>query len=373
MSFFSKKSTEKNHLVCVITSYAAIASVVRMYHGEGATGHPVVLFSHFEMIENRHGRNVAMLNESACQAMARAIGVCKKSRPDFDQLICAIGEPWITTMSRSVHLEKKDPLLVTKKIIDDLVSRDKKLFEIDIARDFPGRDIELVQSSRPVVWINGYQVVHPLGTQAATIDVSVMYSIADGGFVDELSGVFIDAFHRENVSFISTDIAQMRGVPETTNRVMVNLGGSTSNISIIDRGRSTYHISIPAGLHDIEHSIAQEFGVTKSGIASVMKFASDEKLLAHERDDYYRRIEKSYAFLGEMIRRAGMELKRHIGMLPSTGYVSGIPEWITVLSPLLEKDLEIELSPIPAGNVVYTQNARGSDLLTSVILATVLK
>lgn len=373
MSFFSKLSTEKNHLVCVATSYAAIAAIVRTYHGDDTVRHPVVLFSHTEPVEYHHGRNPALVSEITCQAMGRAISVCRKIRPDFDRLICAIGEPWVTTMSRSVHLEKKDPFMVTKKNLDDLITRDKKLFEQDITKDFPGRDIGLVQASRPVVWINGYQVTHPLGVQAASIDVAVAYSIADAGFMDELGGVFLDAFHRDDIAFISTDIAQIRGIPKTVQRTIVNLGGSTSVISVIDRGRSTFFLSLPSGLLDFEQRIAESFGITKSQISSVMNFATDEKLLAHERDLYYARIETAYAPMGDALRRAGMQLARHIGMLPGQGYVTGIPDWISVLKPLIEKDLGVELSDIPTGDVMHADGTREHTMLTAVILEALSK
>ncbi len=257
---------------------------------------------------------------------------CRTFHGKFDDIICTIGEPWTTTVTRSIHMDRAEPFKLTQKIIDEMITRDRKSFEQTIIGD-----IGLVQVSQPQIALNGYLTNDIIGQKPKSVDINIAYSIANAGFMDELSGVFLDVFHNPNATFKSVDIAYTKLFSGHNNGVIIDLGGITTTMAIVHGGMVKNIVSIPMGLMDIEDHITKLFAVHKNRVSSVMNFASDEKLLEHERDEYYRRIEMAYRPMGILFEHAVTELRRQVGMVPEPVYVIGVPEWFSVLIPLIQK------------------------------------
>lgn len=372
--FLKKKLPAQTTLcVCTVTSYSVTAAVVRTYHHKDAVTKPVVLFSCEEKISLRHERDNDALETMVMTHMKWALEQCRGFHGNFDELVCTIGEPWVTTFSRTAHLEKNQ-FRITKSVVADMISRDIKIFEQETMRDFVGAEnIAIVGTSQPIFDVNGYRSGAMIGEVVKTLDMHVAYSIAPVQFIEDLRGVFGDVFHRHDVRFQSIDIARPLLVSRSAKACIVDIGGVTSTVSIIDRGTISYTASLPVGLSDIERGLEIIFQVPRSQISAVMQFATDEKMLQHQRDVYYKRIESAYRDFGVVVRRGMLHLKKFISLIPQPMYVTASPVWTEALVPLLEKDLDgIVVMPNPEildNRITYTYGAPAqSVMLSSAIL-----
>lgn len=365
MKLFASKKKESTRLVCVVTSYAAMAAVVRTYNDDGATAKPVVVFSSCQPIHARHGRDEKLLNEIACGALRAVTESCRAFHGKFDDIVCTIGEPWTTTVTRSIHMDRAEPFKLTQKIIDEMIARDRKSFEQTIVGD-----IGLVQVSQSQIALNGYLTNDIIGQKPKSVDINIAYSIANAGFMDELSGVFLDVFHDPHITFKSIDIAYTKLSSGYANSTVIDLGGITTTMTVVYGGMVKNMISVPMGLMDIEDHITKLFAVHKNRVSSVMNFASDEKLLEHERDEYYRRIELAYRPMGILFEHAVAELRRQVGIVPEPVYVIGIPKWLSVLIPLVQKTtgLATEYVRHADDSVIYAHGTVQNALLSLAII-----
>lgn len=355
-SFLNKKPKDEHvHLVCLVTSYAVTAAVVKVYTRPGSVQEPIVLFSCESIIPIREGSGSRANARLAYEAMDRVLNKCRAVNPVFDQLYCCIGEPWTTSMTRTAHLEKREAFSLTQKVIDDLVARESKLFEQEIARTYQGaEEMVLLEVSKPLIDANGYRVGSPTNTAVASVDVHSTFSVTTLNFVEGAIGVFIDVFHRTDVQFSSFDLAKSALLKDYQQGSIIEMGGDTLPVLIKQAGVPTLFAAIPEGLHRFETALMQLFDVPQQKIPQVLSFVGDENILEHERERYYHRIVRAYQEISPAIAKHIIDIKKHIQQLPSPVVVIGHVMWIEALKVLIEKDMGSEVI-IPGNHLFQDQ------------------
>ncbi len=378
-SFLKKKSSqETTMLVSVITSYSVIGSVVRVYHKKDSVGLPVVIFSCEKKLPLRHAGNPDLLKEYVYEATKNVLEKCRSFSGHYEKLVCTVGEPWVESFSRTAHFEKKESFVVTQKLIDDMVVRESRLFEQEVIRNHQSvEEMGIVGISPVTVDINGYRTPDFLKGSAKSLDIGLTFSLAPAGFAESLIGVFADVFHRTDVFLSSLDTARSFLIPHDQKATILHLGGTTSSLSIIDRGQGTAHVVVPEGLSGLEQNITDAFSVENNRIASVMRFADDENILDYHRDIYYQRIEAAYQDLGGMLRRGLLELKRYMEHVPQPVVLMADPSWISVLLPLISQDTQSTVRLIDSGffneRIIYSENALARNSVLSVAILQAVK
>lgn len=352
MFSFLRKSPkeEQTLLVCLITSHAVTGAVVKMFKRPGAIERPVVLYAHEVFVRLPELHSVASLNRDVSQALREVVTQCRKKYPKYDAIHCCLGEPWIVTSTRTAHLEKRDPFLVNEKLINDLVTRETKLFEQEMAQQYaelPERG--LIETGKPVVEINGYRVDRSLYQskkgipQAQTVDVHITYSITEADIIEEILEVFLDTVHHTNVVFQSFDHAKVFLLDAMKQGTICELGGLTMPCMVVSEKVPTHFASIPASMHTFERALMNLFAVTRSKINTLFAFTRDENILHHERDVYHKRILGAYHAYGTGIPFHVSQVKKFIGDFREPVIVIGRPEWIGQLKDLLSADFGTSL------------------------------
>lgn len=355
-SFLKKKPhPEQLHLVCLVTSYAVTAAVVKVFTQSDSVQEPIMLFSCESVLPIRDTLGFSTDAGITYTALRHVIEECKKNYPVYDRLYCTIGEPWITSTTRTAHLEKREAFSLTKKLIDDLVLRESKLFEQEIVRTYAGtEEVALLQVSRPLIDANGYRIANPVNALVASVDVHCTFSIVSMRLIDGLIGVFADAFHRTDVVFTSFDLAKESLLSNYDQGTIIELGGDTIQVLIKQQGITTLFAAIPEGLHRFEYAIMQLFEVLQKKVSAVLSFAHDDNILQHERERYYHRIVSAYEEISPSVALHSIDIKKHIQQLPSPVVAIGNPDWIEVIKPVLEKDFGTSII-IPRADLLHDQ------------------
>ena len=334
-SFFSKdtKKGDRTLCVCSITSYAVTASVVRVLHHESAATNPVVLFSCEEKIPAYHDRDPQVLTRVALLHTKYALERCRSFQGAIDTLVCTIGEPWIVTYFRSAHLERAEPFKVLQKTIDDVVTREKRVFEQEILENYTEGDIEMgiVDISRPSVVVNGYPINELSNIPARTLDVHLSVSMAPVVLFEGLVGVYADVFHRTDVVFQSADIARSYAFARRDTATVLDIGGLSSSLSVFDHGRVLHEVALPVGLIDLEEGLRDVFGMKSLHLSSLMRLAEDDRVLEHERGRFAEKITTASALFCRGIERGMLELKRRIPQVSEPVSVFSGRNWLTVV------------------------------------------
>ncbi len=364
MFSFLKNKPKEEQTMCVlmVNSYSITASVVRTYHREGAVTKPVVIFSCEEKIMH-HRTTEASLESLVEHEVKKVLEQCRKVHGNYDKLVCVMGEPWLVNKSRHITIEKTSPFKITQKIIDDAMVRDARLFEQEALRDYARDEMwGIMHTTKPIVEANGYMVKNPVGISAKSFLLHTTVALAPAAFVEMILGVYADVFHRVDVSFSGLDTAFSRIAKEYNQITVITLGGVSGTCLVFNRGLMSYSEKINTGLAMFENAIARLFGVDQRHSASVMRFASDENFLEHERDIYYQRIEMAYKKMSDEIRMIMLRIKKQMGHISGPVILIMDPVWAKALKPMIEVDINKEIEVIQTEMfdefLIYTHTAR---------------
>jgi hypothetical protein len=300
----------------------------------------------------------------------KALEKCRKVHGNYDKIVCVVGEPWVMTKTRHITIEKPHSFKLTKKILDEAIARDTRLFEQEALRDYAkNEEWEIIHATQPTVDINGYRITDPIGVLTDNAVIHVTVSLAPAAFVDTVMDAYVDTLHRTDVSFMGTSSLIAQFTKEYAHVSVITLGGISGTFSVWSHDNLEYSETLHRGLADFEAGIAHLFHVNHAHIDSVINFASDQKLIEHERDIYYQRIEKSYAILQNEFRMGLLRLKKHTGSLVRPVFLMANPGWIGILKSLVEKDIESEII-IPDDelfdtNIMYTHGVRVKNVMLS--------
>jgi hypothetical protein len=298
----------------------------------------------------------------ALEAARRVLESCRSFHGTFDAIVCALGEPWTMYHHRVVRREKPAAFTITQAIIDDMVSRDRRLFEQELVREYgAGEELGIIESTAPVCDANGYRVTAVVGQKAKVLDVHVVITTVPAVVAAGIMEAVADVFHRTDAVFISLEAAQAQLLIPKTQGLLLSLGGVSSQVLLIDQGVVVRSVPVVSGISMVEDVMKDLFGVQRRQLPSVMGFASDDTILDHHRDVYYRRIEEAYRILGADTKAALHAMQRHHAPLPAPLVVTAPVEWAGVLAPLVEHDAEVPTT-IPSadlveGHLVYAHQA----------------
>ena len=356
--FSSSKKNTSHDIICVsvVTSYSVISSVIQLFHHEHHVK-PVVLFSCQEILPTYHQGDAEALLEITAHHLKKNLEKCRSCNGSIGRLVCTVGEPWVITRARMIHLEKKDPFTVTQKTIDEMVLRDRKLFDQEIAVDF-GTDMSVFGSVRPQLQLNGYHTQKLSKEPVRTIDVHSAYSLIRPRVMQALTDAYTDVFHRTQVSFQSLNTTNALIASPERIQTLVHVGGLTTQVSVVDHGRMMYVLQIPAGIHDLEDGIMREFSITRNLVGQTVNFYGDHNSTDRAHHESLRKVMSAYAAYGEVLERGMFELVKHVGKIPEPIIMITYPLWMQGVRGFIETTLGSSvMSPTPTEFVVHSHES----------------
>jgi hypothetical protein len=238
-------------------------------------------------------------------------------------------------------MERKRNFTIKQKTIDDLVERETKLFEQETLRKYEGREeIGLLEISQPWIDAHGYRVTKPLGEQAKTLDVHMVFSLAPVHVVRTLGEVYLDVFHRTDVLFRSYDHAAYSLMHHMQEGTLIHVGGLTTTLALFRKGLPSMSASLPTGIHTYEQELMQSFALTRNQIPATCALVRDQNILNQARDIYTGRMIDAYSSLHDALMRYVLESRKCGHLIQGPLVVVGLPLWMEHILPLLEKDLK---------------------------------
>lgn len=378
ISLLRKKQPQEQTLcVLSVTDYSVTASSVRVYHRPGAIAQPLVLFSCEEKI-TYVGTNQLLRDQAVQQASKYVLEQCRRIQGGYDRLVCVIGDPWVLTKMREVAIEKQQPFTVTQKMIDEAIARDARLVEQEALREYAhDTDWWLLPQGKPLLMSNGYQIDDKAMHRGKKISIHTMISLVPVAFIEMMTGVFIDVFHREDINYRSSDRSIQHVLRSEQHVYALNLSGGSGSLAYYQKGVLVDKEFLSLGFHHFETVMMELFQVNRRQIPGIMSLVTDQSFLEHEQDRYYRRIKKAFHDLGNEIYRSIHTLNKRQGISDIPIVMIGGPQWSEQLCDIFKRDYDdIFLGSQKYSEhmtPVYSQGVRITNSLTPAILMTALE
>ncbi|MDO8483147.1 MAG: hypothetical protein Q7S86_05015 [bacterium] len=264
---FSKKPEMKVGVVLDIGSKSVAGAVfTRSPHGK-----PIILYATREKLAFQKNITGERLSSNMIKALDLILFHLEKygvehlrktgTRHTVESIDVVISSPWNASETKVLTLKFSQRSLITKALIEDLISSEEKSFE----RRFEGTGHEeltheVLERKILEMRLNGYPTGKPYGKWASELEVRIFSSIISSSTLQKMKKLVTKSFPETMLrfhTFSAVAFTSLRDLfPDIQNFLIVQVGGEVSDIAIIKRGVITEIASAPCG----HNNLIREFG-----------------------------------------------------------------------------------------------------------------
>ncbi len=284
MSFlFGNKN--KSELVAILDVGSSRVGGALVLISRNKTTKPKILLSVKNQINEDHNLNTEKFTiamESALRATLRDIEKAKQGSPT--RIICFLSSPWYASQTRTINFVKNAPFILTQKIIDDLVTKEIKLFESDHLQKYAAdpEKPRILESKITQIMLHGYKVPDPIGKKITEVELSLFLSMCPGKILASIEKEAFQVFHGAKVrftTFVFSSYAVARDIfPDNENFLLIDIGGEITDIGIVKNDVLLESISFPRGSNFLLRKISEGLGKTFEESTSLLNMCMDDKL-----------------------------------------------------------------------------------------------
>jgi hypothetical protein len=189
--------------------------------------------------------------------------------------------PWCVSQTKMARIEKPEPFVLTRAVIEKIVDQNEKAFEAETLSADPSElssKLAVIEKRVVHVSLNGYEVSDPYGKKARTAEISFLMSLAPKAVVDRISEVSMNSFHPRDTKMFSFPLVAFSMIRDSFHDVddfvFLDVGGEISEISVVKRGLILETASFPAGFRSLVRKVASTFATTYAEAESLIKLSS---------------------------------------------------------------------------------------------------
>lgn len=224
-----------------------------------------------------------------------------------EEIICVLASPWYVGETKQLHLEKPEPFLVTKSIIDELTNQElTKLADVYKNKydEIQGKSI-LIESKIFQSRMNGYLVDSPLEKRAKSLDLYLYVSISPEVCITRIRETLVKVFHHTPISFTTFLSSIFTGAQERFENndayFLIDIRGELTDIAIVSSNVLISTVSFPVGKNGIIRAF-KEFGMHESQARTVASLHINNMLdnnLKKEITPTIEQVQKSWSAMFE--------------------------------------------------------------------------
>lgn len=279
MGIFSRQK-EKGELVLVF--YIGSSSVGGALFLAERSGIPKIVCSIHEPIALRENIKPDEFLSLTIRSLEIVVSrICKANLGIPEEIFCVLSSPWYVSQTRIIKLEKNIPFIFTSKLAEELIKKEKALFEEEHYAKYsssssPVRTIEIKNIK---TMINGYETSSPLDKKGKDLEMTLFISISGEGTLSKIEEVIRGRFNSQEVKFSSFALSSFVVVRDmytkSENFLLINIDGEVTDIGMVKKNILHESISFPLGLNFIIRGVASISNCSPSEAKSLISLLKD--------------------------------------------------------------------------------------------------
>lgn len=193
-----------------------------------------------------------------------------------DRVICIFSHVWVISQTRIIRVKKEIPFKIDKKFLDKIIDNEIKTFKMQGQAKISGlkENAELIEYKIMRTSLNGYNVKNPFNKLARRFSAYAHMSLADNSIKKALRDNFLKNFGDVPVDFRSLPFVAftiLKSFNDTEEGFLfLDIGGETSDISLVRRNVLEETISFPRGKNFLIRKTASAFKTFIDDAASIL-------------------------------------------------------------------------------------------------------
>lgn len=193
-----------------------------------------------------------------------------------DRVVCTFSHIWVISQTRVIKVKKDNPFKIDKKFLDKIIENEIKTFKMQGQAKISGlkENAELIEYKIMRTSLNGYNVKNPFDKLAKRFSAYVHMSLTDSSIKKTLQDNFLKNFGDVPVDFRSLPFVVFTILKSLNNTeegfLFLDIGGETSDISLVRRNVLEETISFPRGKNFLIRKTASVFKTFIDDAASIL-------------------------------------------------------------------------------------------------------
>ncbi|MDD4989226.1 MAG: hypothetical protein PHV42_02270 [Candidatus Pacebacteria bacterium] len=301
-------------------------------------GKPKILYTARLAIPFLKSPDSKELVSETLSALTKVVGVLEKEGiahltfTEFKQhkireLFLVFSSPWYISQTKIARMEKEKPFTFTEGMLKEMLEHEKTVHEKAAALD--KNTIDLFEQKVIQVKLNGYETSKPFGQTAYFAEANIFSSFIDSLLLKQVKDIALRSFHPKRFeihSFPGVAYSVLRDIfPGSNDFLIVDVGGETTEISLVKTGGLLETFSFPIGYNQTLREISRTLEVSQDIALSSLSLFLDGKTFiktAGKIEDVIRGKQKEW---NNSFQNALLNFSEQ-GVIPSLIYlIAGMP------------------------------------------------
>ena len=182
-----------------------------------------------------------------------------------EKVVLVVSSPWHASETKTLSLKLPKPTVITKAMVDELLSEEEKLFEEKKKSENQEVSYEVFERKIIEMRLNGYPTATPYGKIAERLDIHLFGSIISSTALSEIRKTVQRHFPVESFfyhTFSAVAFASLRDhFSELQSFLVIQVGGEVTDITIIKKGLIVETVSFPLGHNGLLRSLEEICGL----------------------------------------------------------------------------------------------------------------
>lgn len=274
MSFLGRKKTSQASSVFIDIGNGNVAAAIGI-HDEKNHFHIDYVSRKCVTLDNDAPKDavfktvIRVLSDVVKDASSHASRGLFERKHHIQDVHIGVSSPWYISKTFSIEVTKKNPFIVSKKLIEDTLSQEIQRFVKEVHEGvYKGMiEGELMIHEQNVVStsLNGYKTNNPYGKETSSLSMSVYVSLFAKDFIEQVTHVLESHIVFKHITFHSFPFlcgsAITKLFSNDTTAFVVDLTDHTTDVTYIKNGVLENTTSVPLGASDIVERAAKALGV----------------------------------------------------------------------------------------------------------------
>lgn len=308
LSFFTKKTLDTSSVLLVDIGSASVG-VARAQLSSHAS--PVILDTTRNDIPFQESLSSSRFIIAMNRALENALKDIKakhKAAVAPAHIFCALSSPWFVLKSRRITLAKEEGVLVTEKLIENLLDEDTERLKKELSSTLPSGDIMVIERKVIKIRLNGYEIKEFYGKKTTELEIESVVSLSSRRAIETIKRLLSHFSVGSQIHFTAFPLAAFSAIrdifPKEQNFLFLDITGEATDVSLIVRDAVKETILFPRGKNFFIREISNKKKTSHEEAASLFSlFLRDElgagekhmieNIIKHSRDEWRERFEKA--------------------------------------------------------------------------------
>lgn len=308
LSFFSKKTLDTSSIILVDIGSASVG-VARAQLSPHSS--PVILDTTRNDIPFQESLSSSRFIIAMNRALENALKDIKakhKAAPAPAHIFCALSSPWFVLKSRRITFAKEEGVLVTEKLIENLLDEDTERLKKELSSTLPSGDIVVIERKVIKIRLNGYEIKEFYGKKTTELEIESVVSLSSRRAIETIKRLLSHFSVGSQIHFTAFPLAAFSAIrdifPKEQNFLFLDITGEATDVSLIVRDAVKETMLFPRGKNFFIREISNKKKTSHEEAVSLFSlFLRDElgagekqmieNIIKHSRDEWRERFEKA--------------------------------------------------------------------------------